>query len=168
MQALIDEVPMTSVHSDWSANRDYVAPALAFRVAGGGVIWLAARAVLGGLFLMGGLGKFAGIDQFAASLVKNGIPENLAPMLAWLGAGVETVGGFMIVFGIATSWASLGLIAFTIAATFIAHRFWDVAPEARSMQVIQLQKNMMITAAFCFLYVAGGGPYSVDRWRRFR
>jgi uncharacterized membrane protein YphA (DoxX/SURF4 family) len=27
-------------------------------------------------------------------------------------------------------------------------------------------KNIMIVAGFCFLYVAGGGPYSIDRWRR--
>lgn len=152
--------------ADWSANRDYVAPALAYRAAGGGAIWLIARVVLGGLFLMGGIGKLSGIEQFAASLVKNGIPVEFAPMLAWLGALVETIGGLCIVLGLATSWASLVLIAFTIVAAFIAHRFWQAPPDARMMQTAHFEKNMMIAAAFCFLYVAGGGPYSIDRWRR--
>jgi len=152
--------------SDWTANRGYVSPSLANRAAGGGAIWLIGRVVLGGLFLMSGIQKLSGIDQFAASLTKNGIPDQFAPMLAWLGAMVETIGGLCIVLGFATSWASLVLIAFTIAAAFIAHRFWQAPPNARMMQTAHFQKNMMIAGAFCLLYVAGGGPYSIDRWRR--
>jgi len=38
----------------------------------------------------------------------------------------------------------------------------------RMMQTAHFEKNMMIAAAFCLLYVAGGGPYSIDRWRRLR
>lgn len=152
--------------ADWSVNRDYVAPSLANRAAGGGVIWLIGRLVLGGLFLMSGIEKLAGIDRFAASLVKNGIPDQFAPMLAWLGAAVETIGGLCIVLGLATSWASLAMIAFTIVSAFIAHRFWQAAPDARMMQTAHFEKNMMIAGAFCLLYVAGGGPYSIDRWRR--
>ena len=152
--------------SDWTANRDYVSPSLANRAPGGGVIWLIGRVVLGGLFMMSGIQKLSGIDQFAASLAKNGIPVEIAPMLAWLGAAVETIGGLCIVLGLATSWASLVLIAFTIVAAFIAHRFWQAPPEARMMQTAHFEKNMMIAGAFCLLYVAGGGPYSIDRWRR--
>lgn len=158
---------MTQAHADWSQNRDYVSPALAFRVPAGGAVWLIGRVILGGLFLMSGTQKLMGIDQFAASLVKNGIPEQFAPMLAWLGAGVETIGGLFIVIGFVTSWASLFLLAFTVIAAFIAHRFWDVPPEMRMMQMTHFEKNMMIVGAFCLLYVAGGGPHSVDRWRRF-
>jgi putative oxidoreductase len=152
--------------SNWTANRDYVSPSLANRAAGGGVIWLIGRVVLGGLFMMSGIQKLSGIDQFAASLAKNGIPVEIAPMLAWLGAAVETIGGLCIVLGLATSWASLVLIAFTIMAAFIAHRFWQAPPEARMMQTAHFEKNMMVAGAFCLLYVAGGGPYSIDRWRR--
>jgi len=159
---------MAHVNADWTENRDYVSPALAFRVPAGGGIWLIGRVVLGGLFLMSGAEKLMSIDQFAASLVKDGIPKQFAPMLAWLGAGVETIGGLFIVLGLATSWASLFLIAFTIIAAFIAHRFWQVPLEMRMMQTAHFEKNMMIAAAFCLLYVAGGGPYSVDRWRRLR
>ncbi len=157
---------MTHANADWTENRDYVSPALAFRVPGGGVIWLLGRVILGGLFLMSGTQKLMGLDQFAASLVKNGIPEQFAPMLAWLGAGVETVGGLLIVLGLATSWASVFLLAFTIVAAFIAHRFWEAPPDARMMQMAHFEKNMMIAGAFCLLFVAGGGPYSIDRWRR--
>ena len=159
---------MANAHADWSENRDYVSPALALRAPAGGVVWLIDRVVLGGLFLLSGTHKLMGIDQFAASLVKNGIPEQFAPLLAWLGAGVEAIGGLLIVLGLATSWASVFLAVFTVVAAFIAHRFWQAPPEMRMMQTAHFEKNMMIAAAFCLLYVAGGGPYSVDRWRRLR
>jgi putative oxidoreductase len=159
---------MVHANANWAENREYVSPALALRVPGGGVIWLLGRVVLGGLFMMSGIGKVMAPDQFAASLVKNGIPESLAPMLAWLGAGVETIGGFLIVIGLATNWTSLALLAFTIVAAFIAHRFWDAPPDMHMSQLAHFEKNMMIAAAFCLLHVAGGGPYSIDRWRRFR
>ena len=159
---------MTHAHADWSENRDYVSLTLAHRAPAGGVAWLIGRAVLGGLFFMSGAQKLMGLDQFAASLVKNGIPEQFAHALAWLGAGVETIGGLCILLGLATSWASLFLIAFTIIAAFIAHRFWEAPPEMRMMQTAHFEKNMMIAGAFCLLYVAGGGPYSIDRWRRFQ
>ena len=159
---------MAHVNADWTENRDYVSPALAFRAPAGGAVWLLGRVVLGGLFLNSGAQKLMSIDQFGASLVKNGIPEQFAPMLAWLGAGVETIGGLLIVLGLATGWASLCLFAFTIIAAFIAHRFWEAPPEMRMMQTAHFEKNMMIAAAFCLLYVAGGGPYSIDRWRRLR
>jgi len=159
---------MTSAHADWSENRDYVSPALALRAPVGGAVWLIGRVVLGGLFFISGSQKLMEIDQFAASLVKNGIPDQFVATLAWLGAGVETIAGLLIVLGLATSWASLFLIAFTIIAAFIAHRFWQAPPEMRMMQTAHFEKNMMIAAAFCLLYVAGGGPYSIDRWRRLR
>jgi len=156
---------MTS--ADWTANRDYVSISLAQRAAAGGPIWLLGRVVLGGLFLISGAGKLMAIDQFAATLVENGIPDQFAPALAWLGAGVETIGGLAIVLGLATSWASLFMIAFTIVAAFIAHRFWEAPPDLRMLQTAHFEKNLMIAGAFCLLYVAGGGPYSLDRWRRF-
>src|ERR1041385_6927982 len=159
---------MTSAHADWSENRDYVAPALAFRMPGGGAAWLIGRVVLGGLFFISGAQKLMGIDQFEASLVKNGIPDQFAHMLGWLCAGVETIGGWLIGLGLATSWASLFMIAFTVVAAFIAHRFWQAPSEMRMMQTAHFEKNMMIAGAFCLLYVAGGGPYSIDRWRRLR
>ncbi len=159
---------MAHAHADWSENRDYVSPALALRAPAAGVVWLVARVILGGLFLMSGAEKLMGIDQFAASLVKDGIPEQFAPALAWLGAGVETIGGLLIMLGLATSWASVLLIAFTIVAAFIAHRFWQAPPDMRMSQTAHFEKNMMIAAAFALLYVTGGGPYSIDRWRRLR
>lgn len=141
---------------------------LAERVAGGGPIWLLGRVIIGGVFVLSGSQKLMGLDHFAATLVRDGVPNGLTPILAPLGACVETFGGLCIVFGLATSWASLLMIAFAITAAFLGHRFWQYEGQIRGLQQANFTKNIMIAAAFCLLYVAGGGPYSIDRWRRQR
>jgi putative oxidoreductase len=139
---------------------------LAQRVAGGGVIWLTGRVLLGGMFLTGGIGKLVGLDQFVATLVQGGISAPMAAVLAPLAAMVETLGGLAIVVGFTTGWASLLMMTFVIIGTFISHRFWEFEGELRLLQMFHVEKNIMLVGALALLYVAGGGPYSIDRWQR--
>jgi uncharacterized membrane protein YphA (DoxX/SURF4 family) len=92
----------------------------------------------------------------------------MAAVLAPVAAGAEIIGGFCIVVGLATSWASLLMIAFTIAAAFTSHRFWEFQGTMEQLQQAHFMKNMMIVGAFCLLYVSSGGPCSIDRWMRDR
>jgi putative oxidoreductase len=154
-------------HTHWTEPYQLSLP-LNERVTFGRGIWLLGRLLIGGLFLQSGIHKCMGLDQFAASLVKSGISDSIAVVLAPVAAGAETLGGLLIVLGLATSWASLLLIAFTICAAFISHRFWEAPSEMAAIQQAHFMKNMMIVGAFCLLYVAGGGPCSVDRWWRDR
>ena len=138
------------------------------RVVGGRGFWLIGRLLLGGVFLMSGIEKLMDLDKFAAGLVKGGIPENMVSWLAPLGAGIETLGGALIILGLATRWTSLIMLTFTVVAALIAHRFWEAPPDMYEMQMNHFLKNVMIAGAFLMLYVAGGGPCSIDRWWRDR
>jgi hypothetical protein len=61
------------------------------------------------------------------------------------------------------------MILFTLAATFIAHRFWEFEGPARQTQQGQFFKNLGIVGGYLALWVSGGGRYAVDRlWRRDR
>jgi putative oxidoreductase len=153
-------------NAQWTIEHhpERLSPTLDERVAGGRGIWLIGRLIIGGLFLMSGTQKLTGLDQFAALLVREGIPDSFAAVLAPVAAGAETAGGFFIAIGLATNWASLLMIAFTICAAFVSHRFWEAQGEMASIQEAHFLKNMMIVGAFCLLYVSGGGPCSVDRW----
>jgi len=152
----------------WTVPHYQLSPSLAVRVPGGGTIWLMGRGVLGGLFLISGAEKLMALDGFAAALTKGGIPETISPWLAPLAAGIETLGGLCIMLGLATTWVCLMMIAFTIIAAFVSHRFWEAPPEMYETQMNHFLKNIMIVCGFLMLYVAGGGPYSIDRWRRYR
>src|SRR5262252_5865541 len=107
-----------------------------------------------------------GLDAFAASLARNGIPTDIAPMLAAIGAGVEFVGGLAIVFGLMTRYAAVLMIVFVIVATLISHRFWALQGAERRTQTVQFAKNVAIIAGFLFAFVTGGGRLSLDRWWR--
>jgi putative oxidoreductase len=158
---------MTNV--PWTAPHDHhLSLPLNERIAGGRAMWLIGRLIIGGLFLMSGAEKLMGLDQFAASLVKGGIPENIAPMLAPIAAGEETLGGLFIAIGLFTSWASLLMIIFTITAALVSHRFWEFEGAEAQSQMAHFMKNIMIVGGFCLLYVSSGGPCSIDRWWRDR
>jgi len=80
--------------------------------------------------------------------------------------GVETIGGLAIRARLATSWASLFMIALR---SWRRHSppFWEApAATCAMLQTAHFEKNLM-TQARLPIYVAGGGPYSLDRWRRF-
>ena len=40
----------------------------------------------------------------------------------------QIIAGFLVIFGFFTAYATLVLIAFTLGATFIYHRFWVLVP----------------------------------------
>ena len=69
-------------------------------------ICLLGRILIGGIFVQSGFQKLMGLDAFAASLARNGIPAAIAPVLAPIGAGVEFVGGLAVVFGLMTRYAA--------------------------------------------------------------
>jgi len=122
---------------------------------------LLARVLLGYIFLLSGWGKPMGLAGFAASLQRQGVPASDG--FAILGAAVEFLGGLALIFGIATRYAALPLIAFTLVATGIAHRFWDYDEATRRAQAINFNKNMSMMGGLLAMVVAGPGRFSLDR-----
>jgi putative oxidoreductase len=132
----------------------------------GNVLWLVGRILIALIFVQSGWGKLTDLGGFAAMLAGGGVP--MASVLAPIGAIVEFAGGIAIVLGLGTRYAAALLIAFTIVATLIAHRFWDYPADQQQVQMIQFAKNVTIIGGFLFVFVTGGGHYSLDRWWRRR
>jgi putative oxidoreductase len=130
----------------------------------GNALWLLGRILIAGIFVQSGLDKLMGLDAFAGILVNTGIPAGMASILAPVGAAVEFAGGLAIVLGLMTRYAALLMIVFVITATLIAHRFWEYDGSARYAQLINFSKNIAIIGGFLFVFVSGGGRYSLDRW----
>ncbi len=134
--------------------------------AGQDALLLAARVLLGAIFVQSGFGKLMALGGFIAGLESQGVP--MAAVMGTIGALVEAFGGLAVVLGAWTRLAALLVAAFTVAATLIAHRYWDAAPEAMKMQQIQFMKNVAIIGGFLALVAAGGGRFSIDGWRSRR
>jgi putative oxidoreductase len=91
----------------------------------------------------------------------------MADVMALVGASVEFFGGLAIVLGLQTRTAALLMAAFTISATLISHRFWELQDVAAfKQQSVHFMKNLAILGAFLLLFVQGGGRFSVDGWRQ--
>ena len=128
----------------------------------GNGLWLVARILIGSLFVQSGLGKLIDLPAFAGMLAASGVP--MAEAIAPVAAAAEFLGGLAVVLGVGTRYGALLLIAFTIAATLIAHRFWDVPPDQREMQMIHFAKNVAIVGGLVCVFVTGGGRFAIERW----
>jgi putative oxidoreductase len=128
---------------------------------------LAGRFMMGWIFVAGGWSKLTNIQGFAGYLTQNKVPA--ADLLAYVGAGVEFLGGVALVLGLATRYAALLVILFTIVATLIAHRYWEFTePAARRAQNANFFKNVAMIGGLLFLFVSGPGRFALDSMMRRR
>jgi putative oxidoreductase len=121
---------------------------------------LVARLALGALFVPAGYGKIAGFAGTAGYIASQGVP--LPQVAAALAVAIELGLGLMLVAGLRTRWAALGLAAFVVAITPIFHAFWSLPPAQAGMQAIMFWKNVGIVGGLLLLATTGGGRWSVD------
>ncbi len=125
---------------------------------------LVGRVLLGWLFLASAWAKFSGIAGFAGYLTALGVP---APMFfAWVGAIAEAVIGITLILGIATRYGALLALVFLVAATLLAHRYWEYPVEQQLAQYNNFLKNLSILGGMLLVFVTGAGRFSVDGWLR--
>jgi putative oxidoreductase len=128
-------------------------------------IWiLLGRIALGSIFVVSGFGKLTHLGGFEASLALKGVPLPWAA--AFVGAPVEFFGGLAIVLGIASRYAALLMVAFTVVATLISHRFWEYSDVVvRQAQLNNFSKNVAIMGGFLAILAHGPGRFALDRFR---
>ncbi len=132
------------------------------------IILLVGRVLMAVVFLPGGFNKLLGLGAFAASLEARGLPVSLSYLLALIGGGAEFFGALAVLFGFQIRCAAILMAIFVVVATGIAHRYWEFAdPTTYRFQRSSFFKNVGIFAGFLFLFVSGGGRWSLDTmWKR--
>lgn len=125
---------------------------------------LAGRVLIGWLYVESGFRKLLAMDPFIASLTRRNVPW--ATVWGWIGTLIEFCGGLALLLGAFTRCAALAILVFTIVATLIGHRYWEIAePAARRMQHSHFLKNLAIMGGILLLFVTRAGRFSVDGWR---
>jgi putative oxidoreductase len=117
------------------------------------VTLLAARILLGLLFVMAGIGKLGDVAGFAGYMASGGVPA----ALAWPVVLFEILGGLALILGVATRPVALALGAFCVVSGVLYH--FDPADQ---MQMTQLLKNLGLAGGYLALAVTGAGALSVD------
>ena len=116
---------------------------------------LALRLSLGAVFLGTGWGKLHNLPQFTGYLTELGIPfaAAQAPVLA----GIELVGGSLVLLGLFTRLAVLPLMGIMTVAILTAKR-----PEIDGIRSLLAFEEFTYLAGFLWLLVAGAGKASLD------
>jgi putative oxidoreductase len=125
---------------------------------------LVGRLLIGALFLVAGIRKLMGPAAAAGYFTKLGFPA--ADVLVWVVIAVELGGGALLVLGWQTRRVAWLLIAFTLIATFMAHRFWQMEAAQYANQLNHFLKNAALVGGLLYVVVFGAGAVSLDGARR--
>ncbi|HQR99278.1 MULTISPECIES: DoxX family protein [unclassified Polaromonas] len=121
---------------------------------------LLGRILIALLFVPAGFSKIAGFTGTAGYIASKGVP--LPELAAAAAIGVELGLGLLLLIGLQTRWAALGIALFTVVITFIFHAFWSVPAEQVMMQQQAFFKNIAVVGGLLTLAAWGAGAWSVD------
>lgn len=141
---MANTTPMTTSH----------APAVTVAPANPGIAALG-RVLLGLIFLVSGIRKALAYSGTIAGFGAMGLPspEILVPAVI----AVEVIAALLLMVGWQARLAALALVAFTLAATLIAHRFWEVPPAQFTDQFNAFLKNISIIGGLLLVFALGSG-----------
>ena len=122
---------------------------------------LVGRVALALIFVAAGANKLADFGAFSTSLEGMGLP---APAIfAALAVAFELGGGLALALGLQARLGAVALVVFTIVATLLAHRFWEVEDvTAQFVERIMFMKNLAIVGGLLFAVAVGPGRFSID------
>jgi putative oxidoreductase len=121
---------------------------------------LAARLAFAVLFVPAGWSKIGGFAGTAGFIASKGLP--LPELGAAIAVAAELGLGLLLLAGLGTRWAALGLALFVAVLTPIFHGFWGVPPEQVAMHQQAFFKNLALVGGLLALAAAGAGRYSLD------
>jgi putative oxidoreductase len=129
------------------------------------VALLIGRLTIALLYLPSGFGKLIGFSAFAGVLAGKGLPVPEA----WAAVAVacEFGGALLVLIGFQVRWAALAMVAFTIMAAILSHRYWTMPDAAvAAANRLHFYKDLALAGGLLFLHVAGAGRFSLDgSWR---
>lgn len=118
------------------------------------------RVLLGVTLLLHGLPKFQNLQGFSGFVGSLGVP--LPGLFGPVAALVEVVGGFLLIVGLGTRWASVFVILQMLVTTLLVKsQVGFIAPG--DAPGVGAELDLLILAAALVLLTMGPGQLSVDR-----
>jgi putative oxidoreductase len=118
------------------------------------------RVLLVAIFPVSAYYKITEWPAIAVMVARAGIPYPY--QLSMIGTFAELILPFLVILGIWTRQAVFGLLVYLIAATYIGHPVWRVAPEAFFSQLMSFMKNLGMGAGLLLLLVFGPGRFALQ------
>ena len=115
---------------------------------------LIARIVIGGFFLLAGVGKIADVAGTAGYMQSVGLPG----VLVWPAIIFEIALGLCIIAGFQTRIAALAGAAFCVVTAALFHNNF-----ADQIQMVMFLKNFAIAGGFLMFFAHGAGAVALDK-----
>jgi len=115
-------------------------------------LFLFARILYGGFFLMSGYKHFAKRPMYTKYAASKKVP---APTAAVIGTGVLLIlGGLSVLLGVFPQIGLWLIVAFLVGTTPMMHNFWAVSdPDQKPMETVQFMKNVALLGATLMMVV---------------
>ena len=134
----------------------------AFAAGRADVLILVGRILLAWVFVgsaYGALANFSGSVGYFRSL---NLPA--AELFTAVNIAVEVLISVGLILGIGTRYCAVLTLLFVLAATIVAHRYWEYPPGAQQAgQYNNFLKNISIMGGALLIFVTGAGRFSFDR-----
>jgi putative oxidoreductase len=124
------------------------------------LILLVFRILLVAIFPISAYYKYMQWPGIIRTVQNTGLPY--PEYLGMVGTGVEFILPFFVILGLFTRWAAFGLIIYVIAATYIGHPIWKVAPDAFFGQLMSFMKNLGMIGGLLVLVGFGPGRIAIQ------
>lgn len=108
-----------------------------------------ARIMVGALFIIGGLRHFPVLDTITAAMKERGVPQAKAVLV--VGTIYQIVLGITLALGLFVTASALGLLLFTVLATFMMLNFWDKEGPQRATLFNGFMTNVAIAGGLLAL-----------------
>jgi putative oxidoreductase len=106
------------------------------------LMWIVGRIGLGGLFVLGAVHHYFEFAPIAQQMADRRLPMPRALLV--VGSVFQAVCGLLLMIGMYATYAALGLVVFTLAASAMLLDFWNMTGPQRQGAITQLQSNMAI------------------------
>ena len=113
------------------------------------------RVLLAMLFVPSGFSKMGDFAGTASYIASKGVPR--PEVAAAIAIVVELGLGLLLLAGLKTRWAALGIAFFTLVITFIFHAFWIDAAQSQAFF-----KNIAVVGGLLTVVAWGPGAWSID------
>ena len=125
------------------------------------LVLLIGRILLVAIFPVSAYYKIIGWPGIVGVVEKAGLPY--AYPLGAIGTAAELLLPILVILGLFTRWAALGLIVYVIAATYIGHPvLWRMAPDAFFGQLMSQMKNLAMIGGLLAIVAMGPGRYAIQ------
>lgn len=135
-------------------------PAASQSLGDSSLTYAVGRVILGALYALAALGHIPEWGNTVEAMTVLGVPR--AEWLLMVATIAQGLGGLALILGWHTRLAALGLIAFTVIATYVFHAYWAMQGEAAVREFYAFMSNVGLTGGLLMAAGMGGGRWSLD------